>query len=140
MGLRGRFIVLGGLAIGLVAAAGPAVAWTGLGACRAVVDDTARLACYDGLAARQGGWQVQGVGFAIIDDVVAQTGDVLGFENRDAVLVITLLDETGAVVQNLHHGGQGEGRHVIASAGLYHVQVSASGGWAVWLESGGTVP
>lgn len=142
MGLHWQNRGLVGLVIGMivVGACGQAVAETGLAACRAVADNTARLACYDRLAIRADGWNAQGVGFAVTDEVTAQAGDVLGFENRDAVLVIALIDDTGAVVQNLHHGGQGEGRHVIAAPGRYRVQVSASGGWAVWLEPGGSAP
>lgn len=140
MGLQRHSHGLAGLFIGMIGAGGTVAAGTGLADCRAVADDATRLACYDGLAVRVAGWQAQGVGFAVTGEVAAQAGDVLGFENRDAVLVITLLDDTGAVVQNLHKGGQGEGRHVIGAPGRYRVQVSASGGWAVWLEPLGSAP
>jgi len=140
MGTNGHGQGLASLVFALIGACGTAVAGTAIAGCRTVADDAARLACYDGLAMRDEGWQAQGVGFAVTDEVTAKAGDVLGFENRDAVLVITLLDASGAVVQNLHHGGQGEGRHLIAAPGRYRVQVSASGGWAVWLEPGGAAP
>lgn len=61
--------------------------------------------------------------------------EVLAFASDDAVLVAYLLDDaTGAVVQNLHHGGAGTGHFLIKTPGTYRVQVNASGGWRIQLS------
>jgi hypothetical protein len=60
---------------------------------------------------------------------------LLRFESRDAIMVAYLLGANGEVVQNLHHGGAGEGSHLIERAGAYRVQVNASGGWRIRVEA-----
>ncbi len=112
-------------------------------ACRAVADPAARLACYDAAAAGSGAlFSGRLAGATEPFDIAVPT--LLRFESDDAVLVLYLLDATGAVVQNLHQAGAGEGRFVIETPGRYRLQIGASGAWRIWLEAvataAGTAP
>lgn len=104
-----------------------------LKACRAL-PDAARLGCYDRLAGSLPEVEFSGHGSAILPAFPAQAGQMLRFENSDAIFVAYLLDPQGQVAQNLHQGGAGTGAFAISVAGTYRLQVNASGGWRVWLE------
>lgn len=47
----------------------------------------------------------------------------------DAIFVVYLLDGTGAVVENLHQAGAGEGCFLTPHPGRYSLQINASRGW-----------
>ena len=102
--------------------------------CRALSDDRARLACYDALPL-PGGTFFEGQGSGMAGPFTVTGPQMLGFESDDAILVAYLLDgTTGAVVQNLHHGGAGTGHFLIEMPGTYRLQVNASGGWRIELS------
>ena len=102
--------------------------------CRALPDDGARLACYDALPLVPD-TAFQGTGSGMAGPFTIAAPQMLGFASDDAILVAYLLDDaTGAVVQNLHHGGAGTGHFLIETPGTYRVQVNASGGWRIQLS------
>lgn len=103
-------------------------------ACREVPEPEARLACYDALTV-PADLEVTGKGSAVTDPFRITEPRLLRFESDDAIMVVYLLDEAGAVVQNLHRGGAGAGEHLIEEPGQYSVQVNATGGWSLRLEA-----
>lgn len=107
---------------------------TGLTACRQLSDDQARLICYDALVLPIQTRQFKGSGNAITPRFEVSRPSRLGFESQDAVMVIYLLDASGAVVQNLHKAGAGQDSFLIETPGWYSVQINATGGWRVELE------
>lgn len=107
----------------------------GLRACRSLTTAAARLACYDALPAGAATLTFSGHGSHITPGFQIDQPQRLRFENTDAVMVIYLLDATGAVVQNLHQGGVGTGAFLIVEPGQYRVQINATGGWRIWLET-----
>lgn len=107
----------------------------GLLACRNRVDDAARLACYDGLPAKAAGTEFRGSGNFVTPPFDLSQPTVLQFESMDAIMVVYLLDGAGGVVQNLHQAGAGTGTYQIAHPGRYSLQVNASGGWLLRLET-----
>lgn len=92
-----------------------------------------RLACYDSLTV-SAELEITGKGSAVTDPFTLAAPRLLRFESDDAIMVVYLLNEAGSVVQNLHRGGAGEGRHLIKEPGTYRIQVNATGGWALRLE------
>ncbi|MFT3689827.1 hypothetical protein [Paenirhodobacter sp.] len=123
-------------ALGLILA-GPARAQAlpeALKSCRAVEDTAARLDCYDTLVGALPEIEFRGHGNTILPPFTARAGQMLRFDNSDAIFVAYLLDARGTVVQNLHQGGAGSGSFAIPAAGRYRLQINASGGWRVWLE------
>lgn len=101
-------------------------------ACRAIGEPARRLACYDALEADASAVSFEGHGNSLTPAFDITAPSRLHFENRDAVLVIYLLDAaTGAVVQNLHRGGAGTGDFLIGTSGRYTIQVNATGGWRI---------
>lgn len=123
--MPGRLVILAALAV--------SVAHADLPACRALPDDGARLACYDALPL-PAAMAFSGNGSGMAGPFTITAPRMLGFASDDAILVAYLLDDaTGAVVQNLHHGGAGAGRFLIEAPGTYRVQVNASGGWRIEL-------
>lgn len=105
-----------------------------LAGCRALTDDGTRLACYDALPLAPD-TVFQGTGSGMAGPFTIAAPQVLGFASDDAILVAYLLDDaTGAVAQNLHHGGAGTGHFLIETPGTYRVQVNASGGWRIQLS------
>lgn len=132
--MSGQLVTLAALGLML---SGPARAEplpAALMACRAVPETAARLACYDRLAGALPEVEFKGHGSAVLPAFRAQAGQMLRFENSDAIFVAYLLDARGQVAQNLHQGGAGTGVFAISAAGTYRLQVNASGGWRVWLE------
>lgn len=130
--MSGRLVIW--LAI-LAAGGAAAAAQADLAACRALPDDAARLACYDALPL-PGATAFQGKGSGMAGPFTVTGPRTLGFASDDAILVAYLLDDaTGAVVQNLHHGGAGTGHFLIETPGTYRVQVNASGGWRIELSA-----
>ena len=107
----------------------------GLAACRAEVVTRQRLACYDALSAPQASFAASGVGSGTTERFEVAAPSLLRFESLDAIMVAYLLGDGGEVVQNLHHGGAGEGSYLIERPGTYSVQVNASGGWRIRVEA-----
>ncbi len=104
-------------------------------ACRAMQEDTARLACYDALPMpRTDTAEFRGAGNGMAGPFDVTGPQMMRFRSDDAIFVAYLLDENGQVVQNLHHGGAGEGAFLIERPGTYRVQVNATGGWAITLS------
>lgn len=103
----------------------------GLAACQTVAEAPARLACYDRLARPDALARFSGKGSAITPDFQVTTPARLNFTSKDVIMVLYLLDETGAVVQNLHRAGAGEGTFLIQQPGSYSVQVNATGDWQI---------
>lgn len=103
----------------------------GLTTCREVVSDAARLACYDGLVPVGQGDRFSGKGSGITPEFTVAAPRLMRFDSSDVIMVVYLLNEAGAVVQNLHRGGAGGGAFLIETPGRYHVQVNASGAWSV---------
>jgi hypothetical protein len=107
----------------------------GLRACRSESEAGPRLACYDALSAKPPILELSGAGSAVTPVFAVAEPSLLRFESRDAIMVAYLLGPKGEVVQNLHHGGAGEGSFLIERAGAYRVQVNASGGWRIRVEA-----
>lgn len=120
--------------LALALTAGPAMALD-LTACRTRSDPADRLACYDALAGRLPAVEYRGAGNRVLPpfDITGPTR--LVFESSDAIMVVYLLDDSGAVIQNLHQAGAGSGAFLIDAPGRYGLQVNASGGWVIRLES-----
>lgn len=125
-------LVLLALAVPLPVAGGEA----DLTRCRAIPEPMARLACYDAveLPSDRIALTLKGFGTSLSEVFRAESGAELRFSSDDAIFVAYLLNEAGEVVQNLHHGGAGQGRHVISQPGLYRLQINASGGWVIELD------
>lgn len=106
----------------------------GLRACRGEASDGRRLACYDALDAKRllASFAGAGSGTTAAFDVAGPS--LLRFESLDVIMVVYLLGADGQVVQNLHRGGAGTGSFLIEEAGVYRVQVDASGGWRISVE------
>lgn len=114
------------------AQAGAAPFDDGFARCRAQTDAGLRLACYDALPlAGATAASFTGKGGGMTDAFRIDAPQMLTFESDDVVLVAYLLDDTGAVVQNLHRAGAGAGQFLIESPGTYRVQVNATGNWRV---------
>ncbi|MEG4642815.1 MULTISPECIES: hypothetical protein [Paracoccus] len=108
-----------------------------LGTCRAEADEALRLACYDRLAARKPALEHRGAGNRVLPRFDLDGPARLVFESTDAIMVVYLLDASGAVIQNLHQAGAGAGSFLIQKPGRYGIQVNASGGWLIRLEDPG---
>lgn len=102
-----------------------------LAGCAAIPADGDRLACYDALARDRAGVSFSGFGNGATGIFETFGPAVLIYESDDVILVLYLEDDAGRLVQNLHLGGQGEGRYRLPGPGRYRVQVDASGGWRV---------
>ncbi len=125
--MPGRLVILAAWLVG--------AAQADLPACRGLCDPAAQLACYDALPLAPA-TAFQGKGSGMAGPFTVTEPQMLGFESDDAILVAYLLDDaTGAVVQNLHHGGAGTGHFLIDTPGTYRVQVNASGGWRIRLSA-----
>lgn len=104
-------------------------------ACRKLGEEPARLACYDALQVHVAFSEFSGAGSRVIAPFDLPGPARLVFESMDAIMVVYLLDESGQVIQNLHQAGAGRGAHMIEQAGRYGIQVNASGGWRLRLET-----
>ncbi len=104
--------------------------------CRSVEDEDTRLACFDALPAPDAEPELRfsGAGSGQTPFFQVRTRTRLVFSSDDAIFVAYLLDRHGAVVQNLHQAGAGDGEFVIDRPGRYRLQVNASGGWRVELQ------
>lgn len=124
--------------LGLVGAAlpsGGAAFEAGFAVCRAMQAGDARLACYDALPMpRSDAAEFRGAGSGMAGPFKVAGPQMLRFRSDDAIFVAYLLDMQGQVIQNLHHGGAGEGEFLIERPGTYRVQVNATGGWAIRLS------
>lgn len=103
--------------------------------CRKLGDGALRLVCYDQLETGAPVAEYTGAGSRIIPafDVTGPTR--LIFESMDAIMVVYLLDASQSVVQNLHQAGTGKGSFLIDKPGRYSIQVNASGGWRIRLQT-----
>lgn len=106
-----------------------------LARCASLSADAARLACFDRLADRTVLDVFAGKGGGMTDLFTIEEPRLLHFESGDVIMVATLLRADDSVAQNLHLGGQGTGRYLIAEPGAYRLQVNASGAWRVWLTA-----
>lgn len=106
-----------------------------LARCAAIALDAARLACFDRLASDTVLQVFSGKGGGMTDLFTVEVPRILNFESSDVIMVATLLRADDTVAQNLHLGGRGTGRHLIAEPGDYRLQVNASGAWRVWLTA-----
>ncbi|WP_155064232.1 hypothetical protein [Paracoccus limosus] len=102
-----------------------------LAACRAIAAEAGRLACYDRLVAPTSLAHFAGKGSAVTAAFTLDGPARLDFASQDVVMVIYLLDAEGAVVQNLHRAGAGEGSFLIRRPGTYSIQVNATGEWQI---------
>ena len=99
--------------------------------CQAIASDSQRLACFDALAAPGAIASFSGKGSGISQPFQIDAPARLNFSSQDVVMVIYLLDAAGAVVQNLHRAGAGDGTFLIRQPGRYSVQVNATGLWQI---------
>lgn len=102
-----------------------------LAACHAIAAQDARLACYDALVSPEPLAHFAGKGSAVTAAFALSGPARLNFVSQDVVMVIYLLDAQGAVVQNLHRAGAGEGSFLIRRPGTYSIQVNATGTWQI---------
>lgn len=120
--------------VAAVMATGPAMARdveAALAGCRAISAPDGRLACYDALVEPQPLARFSGKGSAVTASFTLAGPALLNFASQDVVMVIYLLDDQGAVVQNLHRAGAGEGSFLIRKPGTYSIQVNATGSWQI---------
>lgn len=130
------------LAAALVGA-GPALARdveAALAGCRAISAPDGRLACYDALVEPQPLARFSGKGSAVTASFSLAGPARLNFASQDVVMVIYLLDDRGAVVQNLHRAGAGEGSFLIRKPGTYSIQVNATGNWQIEIRPEAAMP
>lgn len=106
-----------------------------LARCASVAPDLARLACFDALAGEAVVEVYAGKGGGMTGLFTVEMPRLLHFESSDVIMIATLLRADDTVAQNLHLGGRGTGRYLIAEPGDYRLQVNASGAWRVWLTA-----
>lgn len=102
-----------------------------LAGCRTIPAPNDRLACYDALVTPEPLARFSGKGSAVTAAFTLPAPARLNFASQDVVMVIYLLDDKGAVVQNLHRAGAGEGSFLIRKPGTYSIQVNATGSWQI---------
>lgn len=102
--------------------------------CRATSDQSLRLACFDEIARRNAPPRFSGKLGVRTQPFVLDRPHVLRFRSDGVIFVLYLLDEKGAVVQNLHIGGAGEDSYLIESPGTYSLQIDGSAEWRIWLD------
>jgi hypothetical protein len=105
-----------------------------LQSCRAEDDADARLACYDEVAARAAPPRFSGRLHKQTEPFTIDRPHVLRYRSNGPIFVLYLKNEAGGVVQNLHVGGVGEGRHRIAEPGTYFLQIDGAESWDIWLD------
>ena len=109
-----------------------------LATCRAQAETSARLRCYDAipLANAATGTHWSGRNSNESFEVTTHGGARLLIEHRDAILVGSIKDAGGTLLQNLHLAGPGELPVTLAEPGTYIVTISATGAWSARLEEG----
>lgn len=131
-------LLLAGLALaqaGKAGETGAAALADSLRACRGIVGASARLACYDALTPGGPEHAFRGAGSAELPQFAIPGPRLLRFTSDDAVMVLYLLNASGEVVKNLHRAGAGEGAFLIETPGEYSLQVNATGGWTIRIET-----
>lgn len=101
--------------------------------CARIAQAGPRLSCYDSLALDRTPPAFEGRLGSRTEPFEVSVPTLLRFESDDVIMVVYLLDETGAVFQNLHRAGRGLGEYEIRRLGTYSLQVNASGSWRAWL-------
>jgi len=102
--------------------------------CRAIVEQTQKLACYDRIADRLTQPTFQGRLTLQTDVFELDRPTRIRFESDGVIFVMYLKDERGEVLQNLHIGGGGEASHVVEKPGKYSLLINGAETWRVWLE------
>ena len=125
-------------AVPVWAAGKPDGAAAAVAACRAETDGGARLRCYDTipLTAATGSTQWGGRNNTDSFEVTTGGGAQLLIEHGDAILVGSLKDANGTLLQNLHLAGPGRLAVALVEPGTYTVTISATGAWSARLEEG----
>lgn len=103
--------------------------------CRALQAADARLGCYDAIPVAppaRSAWS----GRNGTEDFrfTSSAGDELLIEHDDAILVGTLKDGAGTMLENLHMAGRGSLRVALPEDGDYVVTLSATGNWTARLQ------
>jgi hypothetical protein len=102
--------------------------------CRTIVDDAARLQCFD-LAVRSLDAPTFEGRLSLLTEPFELSGPAqLRFQSDGPIFVLYLKSADGTVLQNLHIGGGGEDSYRIARAGTYRLQINGSETWRVWVE------
>lgn len=104
-----------------------------LAACRAVLADDDRLACYDTLARRIVSPRFEGRRNAVTEPFTIEQPHILRFYSEGVIFVLYVKDAAGNVIQNLHIGGGGEDSYRIEKPGTYSLQINGAEGWRIWL-------
>lgn len=134
--MSGRLVILCSLVGALISPESSASSLaTELKLCRELVADQPRLSCYDALFLPSVSNVFKGQGSGLTPEFMVTAPRLMRFHSSDAVMIVYLLDETGAVVQNLHRGGAGEGTHLIQDPGRYSIQVNATGHWEIQISA-----
>lgn len=105
-----------------------------LSACRQLAEPAARLHCYDALPVAPQPPRFQGRLTETTPPFAVDGPALLRYQSDGPIFVMALKTVDGAIVQNLHLGGGGEGRYLIARPGSYVLQISGSETWRVWVE------
>lgn len=102
--------------------------------CRLILEDDARLSCFDSAVKNLEAPTYEGRLSLLTDPFELKGPARLRFQSDGAIFVLYLKAPDGTVLQNLHIGGGGEDSYRIESAGTYRLQINGSEGWRVWLE------
>lgn len=102
--------------------------------CLTVVEDAARLVCYDRAVHSLIEPRFKGRLSAVTEPFEVSGPTRMRFQSDGAIFVMYLRAADGAVVQNLHLGGGGEDSYIIQQAGRYSLHINGSEGWRIWLE------
>lgn len=105
-----------------------------LAACHGTADTQERLKCYDAIALLASPPKFSGRLTATTDRFTITTPHVLRYESDGPIFVMYLKNDAGDVLQNLHIGGGGQERYVIAEPGTYFLTISGSETWRIWLD------
>jgi len=106
----------------------------GTKACLLIVENDARLACYDREVRKLVSPNFSGRLSKTTDRFHIDRPTRLRYESDGPIFVLYLKSADGSVVQNLHIGGGGEASYLIEQPGTYFLDVNGSESWRIWLE------
>ncbi|HEX2841857.1 hypothetical protein [Hyphomicrobium sp.] len=117
---------------------GAAAQQAGAQSCLSIVENDARLACYDREVRKLVPPNFSGRLSKTTDSFHVDRPIRLRYQSDGAIFVLYLKSADGSVIQNLHLGGGGEATYRIEQPGTYFLDVNGSESWRIWLEPDAT--